>query len=466
MTEYAETALHEVFVEHASAMPVPEDPWPRFQRRETTRRRARRLRRVAVAGCIAVAVGIQTNVVPLPGWAPGIALASPWSVLAKAPTRGSLAGDRVWLDGFRHQIRGVDDPGGLWKVADRDAIRFLYAADVPGYRVVLVLVPLRLGLITSWNLIWYDGPAGSDPQRMQMSSGTDASSPAATWMEDTAGGGGAAVVVGPVGSAVTISTGFDYSPAGVVEHHSTTTSDGSGTAVAALPPSRVPPGSTARVTLGGKVVYAGIVTGGWSGQDGEIDSQEPTDAMLTAAEQGARGRPLDRAIFRSFVRVALQDSRLAARDVTVRLRWSGTVDGQPAALFTVTPHGGGVLAYALHGTATSSRTDLRLLLPAAGADQRPIAWRMRAQGEDRPTDQVMVVAPAGGAAVSVDSGAVVTPVTLDDSGFGTVRLPPGQAAVVVAAAADGATSASTPVPLLESDSSGLPGDTPGTRVAG
>ena len=42
-------------------------------------------------------------------------------------------------------------------MADRDAIRVLYASDVPGHRLALVLVPLRLGLITSWQLIWYDG---------------------------------------------------------------------------------------------------------------------------------------------------------------------------------------------------------------------------------------------------------------------------------------------------------------------
>jgi hypothetical protein len=467
MTEYVESALRHTLTREGEALPVSDDPWPRFDQREGAHRRARRVRGVVAAGVLAAAVGIQTNVVPLPGWAPGIAVASPWSALAKTPMRGGLATDAAWLASFRRQIKGVREPEGLWKVANRDAIRVVYADDVPGHRVALVLVPLRLGLITDWHLTWYVGPAGAAAGGMEESGGTEPNEPVATWMESDASSGGVAVVVGPAGSTVTISSGWSYSPKGVVEHRQTTSSDGNGIGVAVLPPSGLAPGVTTRVTRDGKEVYAGPVYGGWAGSDDAIASQEPTDAMLAAAGQGARGPGLDRAVLASFVSVALQDSRLAAGDVTVRLRWSGTVDGQPAGLFTVQPSGGGVLAYAMHGSATSARTDLRLLLPAAGAEQRPIAWRMRAEGKDDRTDRVIVVAPAGAATVSITAaGGTAAPVALDAAGFGTTTVPPDQAATVTSFAAGGSFLSSTPVPPFENDSSGLPGDTPKTRVVG
>jgi hypothetical protein len=61
-------------------------------------------------------------------------------------------------------------------------------------------------------------------------------------------------------------------------------------------------------------------------------------------------------------------------------------------------------------------------------------------------------------------GGTPVPVTLDASGAGRTTVPPDQPATVTAYAADGRLLGSTPVPLFESDSSRLPGDTPGTRV--
>jgi hypothetical protein len=447
---------------------VPEDPWPRFAQRERRHRRTRRVRRAVLAAVVAAFAGIQTNVVPLPGWAPGIALASPWSALAEEPPRGALASDQAWLTAFRDRVTGIQDTEGFWAVAGRDRVRVLYASDAPGRRVALVLVPLRLGIITSWELVWYEGPAGAAPQDMMQANNEDASNPVVTLMQVDAERGGYAVVVGPSDSTVTISGDPRYSASGVVERRQLATSDGTGVGVAILPPTPIPPGLDARVTRGAEVLYEGIVAGGWSSVGGE-DPWQPTDAQLAEAVRDSRGPAPDPAVLASFVRVALFDSHLPAARTTVRLRWSGTVNGQAAVLLTVQPPGGGVIAYAMHGDmqgdVRNSRTDLRLLLPAENADQRPLGWRLRAEGSDSPTDQVMVATPAGTAtaAVTIGGGSPV-PVALDASGAGTTAMPPDQAATVTAYAADGTVLGSTPVPPFESNSSRLPGDTPETRI--
>jgi hypothetical protein len=462
MSADIESELRDALLHTAGAMPDIDDSWERFTRQERTHRRSRRLRGGAAAGLLLVAVAVQTNLVPLPGWAPGIAVADTWSTFAHSPTRGNLAGDTAWLTSFRRNIQGIADPDSLWKVADRSAIRVVYAADVPGHRLALVLVPLRLGLITSSNLVWYDGPPGASGVQMEVQGNDDASEPVAMWSESSAETDGVAVVVAPTGTDVTISGSVTYDADGRVNHHGITTADGSGVGVAILPPSGVPPAVTARVTRGDTVIYAGAMPGSWSSNT-DTGNQIPSDAVVAAAEQGARGLALDPAIFTSFIENALNDSRLTTDEVTIRLRWSGTINRQAAALFTVQPLGGGVLTYVYHGDTHGSRQDLRLLLPVAGAFQRPIAWRMRAEDKDAETDRVYVVVPTGTSATVTVGGSVV-PVALDASGSGTTAVHPDRAAVVTSYAADGSVIASTPVPGFENDTSGIPGDTPLTRV--
>jgi hypothetical protein len=178
-------------------------------------------------------------------------------------------------------------------------------------------------------------------------------------------------------------------------------------------------------------------------------------------------RRFDRATLRRWISGALQDARLPAGGTAVTVRWTGTAEGQPAALVTIQPEGGGVLAYAYHGQADSYRQDLRLLLPAAGVAERPIAWRMRAEGSDDRTDQVVVTVPDGADKVTLQVGsATPTPVDPDATGAAVVAVPPTAQATVTAYGKDGSLLGSTPVPAFESDSGGLPGDTPRTRVVG
>ncbi|RLP91999.1 hypothetical protein EAD89_09755 [Micromonospora sp. BL4] len=131
------------------------------------------------------------------------------------------------------------------------------------------------------------------------------------------------------------------------------------------------------------------------------------------------------------------------------------------------PAGGGVIAYALHGDdRTGWSTDLRLLLPAEGADQRPVGWRIRADnGVRTPTDRVRVIAPPGAARVTVTvDGEPPATVTLDASNAGTTRIPPDQPATLTAYSPDGSILGTAPLPPVEANMSGLPGDSPATRV--
>ncbi|MFC6019414.1 hypothetical protein ACFP2T_24800 [Plantactinospora solaniradicis] len=470
MTEdLVESTLRDTLQREASGIGVLEDPWPGFAKREVRHRRTRRLGTLAVvAGFVAAAVGVQANVVPLPGWPSSIETASAPSGLAEGPTRGSLAGDRAWLTAFREQVDGFDDPQGRgrWEVADRKEIRIVYASDRPGVRLGLVFAPLRLGSGTEWHFLWYEGPTGADARQMRESGGEQNTDPSVlAFLRATPEDGGFAIAIGPPDSTVTIIGEPHYSPSGRVEPRQMGVPDGSGVAVAVLPPSRLPSGLLARVTRDGDLVHQERLAGGAFGPSFGLPGKS-TDTVLDAAVQGARGPELDRTILTDFISTALEESCLPPTGVAVRLLWSGPVQGQTAALFTVQPTDGGVIAYVMRsGTDGSRWTDMRLLLPAEGAQRRPIGWRLRAEGSQTRTDKVMVVAPADAATASVTiGGGTPVPVPLDSSKAGTVTVPLDQSATVTAYSADGSVLASTPVPPGTDDSSGLPGDTPGTRV--
>lgn len=435
-----------------------------FTRRESVHRRNRRLRTGVLAAAVAALVGVQTNVVPLPGWAPGIAVAARSPAFLDVPTRGGLAGDKAWLAGLRRQVKDLSDPEGLWKVTDRESIHVIYAGDIPGRRVAILLVKLRLGLITLWERITYHGPPGATPERMEEGGNGDADFPVAFYSYGGHLEGGGAVVVGPPDYTVSISLGFEYAASGLIERRPQPVSSRDGVAMVALPATPRDPDPYARVTLGDKVIFEGGISSGWTSES--VDPPpDATEAMLAKAGEGARGTPIDPAVLARFVDLGLRDCQLPAPEVTLRVWWTGQINGAAAALFTVQPEGGGVIAYAMHGDTTTTRYDLRLLLPAEGAYTRPLAWRMRADGRDDPTDRAYVVAPPGAARVTVTAGTgAPAPVAIDASGLGTAAIPPDQPATVTAYAAGGREIATTPVPPFEYSMGDLPGATRGTRV--
>ncbi|MGX7676196.1 hypothetical protein [Plantactinospora sp. DSM 117369] len=464
-----ESTLRDTLTRTAGVVGVPDDPWPGFDHRAGRRRRSRQVRRAVGAGVLALLVGVQTNVVPLPGGTPGIAIAAPPSALADAPPRGALAGDRAWLDDLRarigtdRELEKLDEPKGIWEIGDRRKIRLLYGSDLPRYRVALVVVPLRFGVLSTSALVWYVGPAGAAAGQMRYAGhavGGDLP-PVMTLMQAPKQGSGLAVVVGPVDSTVTISGEPVYTAAGRLEYRQLATRDSAGVGVAVLPPAPLGFQPVVRVSRGDEVIDETGLPGGPYAGPGPI-----SDALLAAATRDTRGPALDRAVLADFVDAALLDSQLRATGTTVRVPWTGTVHGQPAALLTVQPARGGVIAYAMRGTERRGWTDLRLLMPAEGADRRPIAWRLRVEGAAARTDQVRVVAPAGAASATVTVAAgTPVPVDLDASGSGIATVPVDQPGTVTAYAADGAVLGSTPIPLgRESNFGQPPGDTPETRV--
>ncbi|WP_030486943.1 hypothetical protein [Micromonospora chokoriensis] len=472
MTEsFAHSTLSPALRQAAHGVGVPEDPWPGFARRERRHRRTRLIRAAAAAVVGVALVGVQTNVVPLPGWAPGIAVAAAPAALLDAPPRGALTGDQAWLKTLQARISTdlparIDASLGGWKVGDRDQIRLLYGSDQPGHRVALVAVPLRFGLLTKQALFWYVGPAGASAREMRYAGHSeDVDNPVMTLMQPGTDRGGYAVVVGPTESTVLITGDPRYTSRGTLEYQNLARTDGSGVGIAVLPDTPLRNEPVVRVSRGDHVLFQEGLGGG------PYDAIDPTgpemDFLLTAARQGVRGTPLNDANLRDFVQSALLDSRLPAAGTTVRVRWSGSERGHAATLLTVQPAGGGVIAYARHGDErTGWWTDLRLLLPAGGADQRPIGWRLRADtGTGTPTDQVRVIAPPDAARVTVTiGGAAPAMVTLDASNAGITRIAPDQSATFTAYARDGRLLGTTPLPQVEVDMSGLPGDSPATRL--
>ncbi|GAB7042887.1 MULTISPECIES: hypothetical protein [Catenuloplanes] len=457
-----ETTLRDELAARAATLDLPDDPWPAFAGRERRHRRIRRARAGVVAGALAVLTVLQFGAVPMPGWAPGIAVAAANNALLNSPVRGSLAGDTAWLEGMRDRVEDLPEAEEYWRIDDKSKIRFLYAADVGDARLVLMYLPLRWGFFTDSALVWYEGAAGAAPEEMMLSASGDSEQRAAVTTAVTAGTRAHAVVVGPVGTTASISSGFSYGADGRVHHNPPVSGPpGSGIAELVLPPTPVLPPFRMTLTDGGREIPLGSTAGG--GGDGVT----PDPAPFRAAAAAALGdRPFDAGMLGGWLESALHAHGLTLDAVRVGVRWTGTVGGRPAALFTVHRPGEGVLAFAVRGLDPphGSREDLRLLLPADGADRRPIGWRLHAETGDAHTDRVHVVAPAGTARLTISvGGGAPAEVPLDAAGHGETRVAPDAAATMTAYAPDGTEIASSPLTPF-TDGGGITGDTPATRV--
>lgn len=457
-----ETTLRERMTDSAEALDLPEDPWPAFAGRERHHRRVRRTRAGVVAAALAVLVVLQSGVVPMPGWAPGIAIAATNDALLDSPARGSLAGDTAWLDGMRAQVRDLEEAEERWRVADRSRIRFLYAADIGDSRLVLMHIPLRWGFLTDSVLKWYEGPAGATPAEMYESDHSDGRAQAAVKTSVDARTRAYAVVVAPVGTTVSTSEGYTYGADGRV-HHNPPVSGPAGGGIAELV---FPAGSTREITAwltgNGPQTRIDLVAGGSDGTVPQLDL-----APYRALAADALGdRSFDPGLLAAWVHDAADGHSLPLDGLRLDVRWTGELDGKPFAVFTLQQPGAGVLAFAMRnydqpGTPVQY---LRLLLPADGADRRPLGWRTRDPQGSAPTDRVHIVAPAGAARVTVDvAGGARSEVPLDASGHGEARISPDAAATMTAYAANGAEIGSSPLTGF-TDGGGITGDTADTRV--
>ncbi|GAA1643578.1 hypothetical protein [Actinoplanes couchii] len=245
-----ETELRDEMNDRAAAITLPDDPWLGFHHREVRHRRHRRARIGVAAAALAGIVGVQSGLLPVPGWAPTVAVASADDALINSPVRGSLAADTAWQEGLRAVPEDKQDPTELWRVVDRDTVRVLYAGDVGDRRVALAYVSYRFGLLTDPQIVWFDGPRGATPQQMSERGNLDAARQGASLIDTSADGPGIAVVVGPQGSTATIGTGTPVT--GV---------PGSGLAEAVLAPQAAEPTITGTLTSDGRTVTVPGTTG-------------------------------------------------------------------------------------------------------------------------------------------------------------------------------------------------------------
>lgn len=456
-----EDVLRDGLIARGSRLGLESDPWGRFAGAQRAHRRQRR-RRAALSVAAVVALGglVQTNVLPLPGWAPAVPVSAlvAGSVFADAPARGSLAGDQAWLDGLRAAVQDVSEDEGVWRVGDRNDIRVLFAEDVPGRRLALLVVPLRLGVVEVEDVQWYAGPPGAAAAQMTKHSNSDATEEILTWGESDERGA-TAVVVGAPGSRVELSAGARFGADGRVAR-AWEVVGGDGVGWTTLPPGALPGKLAARVTQPGRQPVETPVQASGIGAAAPLVRSLPPAVTATT-----RGSKPARVLLQVMLEQAFVETGLDSRNTRVRVPWAGSIRGQDALVLTLQPVGGGVLVFAARGNSELSQHELRLLLPAAGAQARPVAWRLRAEGGgEARSPQVAVVAPEGAVRVDLVAGGRALPVEVDATGAGIVDLDPAVPGTVRAYRADGSVLGELPVPQLEQNSGGVPGGTRETRI--
>lgn len=449
------------------------DPWTRYivARRSSTRRRRVRRAGLTLAAAAAVA-GVMLNAIPVPSVIPVVPVGptSSDSLLWDEPTRGSLARDDAWLAGLRAAVRDVSEVEGVWRVAGRDRIRLIFAGDVGDQRLALVVVPLRLGVIEVQESMWYVGKVGAAARDMEQGGNFGELPDVVTTMEGDEDGG-ELVVVAPTGTRIETSLAASFGADGRLHRDWAVAADESGVALVDLPGASDAPPVVVRVRAGGDVVYSGPVMDYTWGDEGAEETRRDSisDADLDAALAAGRGRSLDRELARAWVDIALHETRTPADQATVRIPWSGNIRGKAAALVTVQPDGGGVVAFGFHGDQEFLSYDLHLLMPADGAYTRPIAWRLRPAGSDQPAREieattVVVVAPAGTERAELVQDGNVTPLDLSADGSATLRAGTADEILVRAYDAKGDLFGETSVAPLTDSSAGLPGEDRATRL--
>jgi hypothetical protein len=359
------------------------------------------------------------------------------------------------------------DDDGLWRVAGAKRIRVLFAGDVGGRRLALLVVPLRLGVVEVHEAMWYEGAAGAAPVDMARGANFGALPDVAVHLAGR-GLAGDLLVVAPSGSEVEYSTAVEYGADGRLHRRWTRAETVEGIAVAPVTGTgRLPAQLAARARLGATWVPGEMTSAAWDGVDGG-ERLVPED-VIVRAEIDTRGIPLDERILRAWVGTVFTETDVDPEAATVTVPWTGTVGTRPAAVVLVQPDGGGVIAYRFVGTARTYRNDLRLLLPAAGAYDRPLAWRVRPEGSDAPAKdlevtRVAVVVAEGTSRAEVVRDGTVTPLQLAADGTAGFRAATGAVLVVRAFDATGALLGETEVPPLLDDHGSLPGQERATRL--
>jgi hypothetical protein len=216
-------------------------------------RRRRRTRRVVwSAGSLAVvAVLGLAYAARLTGFesAPGYEYGGPPAVttmLLDSPTRGSLAGDAGYLDAMRQKAVGDAEHTGL--PADPAKARVLFAGDVPGgWRVAMVA-----SVVKAPRMAVFQGSPGAGATQMRLFLVQDVTSPVVQAIVYAGSSDqGCAVVFGPAGYLVEVSSDPRYLADGTVERDWIPEPAG----YVARDLRAVPPGLRVRLSHGTTVLY-------------------------------------------------------------------------------------------------------------------------------------------------------------------------------------------------------------------
>ncbi len=468
MTTDVTTLLRSTLTDDAAALPASTDPWARFERLERRHRRARRTRRAGGTLAVVAVLGLTgTGVVPVPSWTPAVTVSAATSPLLDGPVTGSLAGDRAWLDAFRDAVPALTrdewsgDSDGHWRVGGPDDVRVVFAGDVDGRRLVLADLALRIGYLRAHTGVWFEGEAGAAPSDLAVS--TTGELPDAPLTARYSGTGGVVrlLAVAPSASAVEASGGTVPRPDGTVSRTWTPLvrgDDGAWTGVVQ--------GSAAtpllRWTVGGRTRTAQADAGSADGVGG-------ADAWPTAVPESLGGSGPTASLLSGAVAAELAPTGLLPASTSVVPLWRGTVDGDDAVLALARQSDGGAVVVAVTGrvesdSMSSSRTHLLLVVPVAGAPERPYAFRTRVDGGDGASGRVEVVVPPGATAARLESpDGTTVDVPLVDR-HGTATLAADANAWVVALDESGREVGRTPVPPLSETGLQAPGESPATSL--
>ena len=414
---------------HLATRPVPRAPGDLAERTRVRHRRQRR-QQAAMVG-VGLAVALVFGSIPvlrevLPGVGTTEDAAAPSTArlpsLYDLPPRGSLADDADWLTEAAAlpwtEVPGTTSdatpPGGSHRV--------LYAADLPGARVALVMGKEGALLSTAW----FTGPTGAPAAEM-----TQATSPARAYPDqplvllDVPAGGdrGVLVVVSRPGDQIAYVQGQLIAADGSSADDVVQLDVQDGVGVAAVPePGSVLGAGEVRIRRDGEQVYD--VRG--------ILSDRALAAAAAAVELGdPRGRrsAVDESALQSTAQWALSSYGSGAEGVTPVVLAAGRVggDGDPqVTLIGLTFPSGATVLWASRfsttadGAGTGSTTSVDPV--AAGA---PLLDRTAAV---RVSGALAVTAPAAAttAVVLASDGTTITTVPLT-AGSGVTAVPPSPA---------------------------------------
>ncbi|NLT53303.1 MAG: hypothetical protein GXX79_01785 [Actinomycetales bacterium] len=491
MSTGVEQRLSDMLRNRADRVTPAPDPWTSFTTTERHGVRVRRVRQAALGVAAAVvAAGLTAaavnGLIPLPssdgdGTQPA---AKRMSLLWNEPPRGSLAGDSAWITGMREAVVNVSALEDETRVVLGGAggVRILYAGDVAGHRVALAALTVRDSEGDHPRFEWYTGEDAAAPAAMSIGN-TEADA-----LQDVTvtGNGdmrktGYLVAVAPRGATVEVSFGATYRADGRLDRRWRTVGS-DGTAVVEVPAFQENPAIAVRATLDGRVLAGsgpamqGTYSEQRAGEDWELaeerdrrsTNREITSAALAAEADAGLGRgPVDTELAAGYIASAFDMAHLSTKGTRVTIR-TGSVAGNPGAVVILTPEGGGTVV--LGENEGTGHWNLRLLAPAAGALDRPYAWRFLVYDDTRDSEllvgseQVAVSAPPTTHRAEIVVDGSTRPVTLDARGFGTATVPLSAEATVRAYAADGTLLGESPVYDASADDGDLPGATRTSRL--